>query len=149
MLTFEEKQQIIESFPELTRKDVSMKRVNYHYEESLYEKTTVVYHLHPNGNGFVYTGDLPQYEADERGYINIREFSPEELKAIVRDSITYLSTEEEVYDKEWTNREGVKVVLVNEDPFWNVYAGRNLEESFGTFDDAKRYLTEEGFREVK
>ena len=45
MLTFEEKQQIIETIPELTRKDVSMKRVNYHYEESLYEKTVVVQHL--------------------------------------------------------------------------------------------------------
>ncbi|AQQ52020.1 hypothetical protein [Planococcus lenghuensis] len=149
MLTFEEKQQIIESFPELTKRDVSMKRVNYHYEDSLYEKTTVVYHLHPNGNGYVYTGDLPEYEADSRGYVNIREFSPEELKAIIRDSINYLSTEIELYDNEWTSRDGVKVTLVNEDPFWNVYAGRNLEESFGTFDDAKRYLKEEGFREDK
>ena len=35
MLTFEQKQQIIETFPELTRKEVSMKRLNYHYEDSL------------------------------------------------------------------------------------------------------------------
>ena len=147
MLTFEEKQRIIEAFPELTRRDVSMKRVNYHLEESLYDKTTVVYHLHPNGNGFVYTGDLPQYEADGRGYVNIRDFSPEQLQAIVRDSIDYLSTEDEPYDRAWTDRGGVKVQLVHEDPFWNIYAGRNLEESFGTFADAERYLREEGFRE--
>ena len=38
MLTFEQKQEIIESFPELTRKDVSIKRVNYHYEESMLTK---------------------------------------------------------------------------------------------------------------
>ena len=41
MLTFEEKEAIIQEFTELTRKEVSMKRVNYHYEKSLYEKTTV------------------------------------------------------------------------------------------------------------
>ena len=62
MLTFEQKQEIIESFPELTRKEVSMKRVNYHYEESLFDKTVVVQHLHPNGNGFVYVADIPGYE---------------------------------------------------------------------------------------
>lgn len=38
MFTFEEKLAIIESFPELTRKDVSLKRVNFHYEESVQEK---------------------------------------------------------------------------------------------------------------
>ncbi|WP_088007415.1 hypothetical protein [Indiicoccus explosivorum] len=147
MLTFEEKQRIIGTFPELNRREVSMKRVNYHFEESLYEKTTVVYHLHPNGNGFVYTGDLPQYEADERGYVNIRDFSPDQLEAIIRDSIEYLSTENEPYDQVWHDRNAVKVRLVNEDPFWNVYAGQNLEESFGTFADAVRYLEEEGFQE--
>ena len=81
MLTFEEKETIIQEFTELTRKEVSMKRVNYHYEESLYEKTTVVYHLHPNGNGFVYVGDLPQYEeADDKGLLNIREASARRIK---------------------------------------------------------------------
>lgn len=147
MLTYEQKQQIIESFPELTRKDVSMKRVNYHFEDSLYDKKTVVYHLHPNGNGFVYTGDLPQYEADDRGYVNIRDFSEKELRLIIADSLTYLSSEPEVYEKEWTNRNGDRLLVINEDPFWNIYAGRNLEESFGTFADAERYLKEEGFRE--
>ena len=95
MLTFEEKEAIIQEFTELNRKEVSMKRVNYHYEKSLYEKTTVVYHLHPNGNGFVYVGDLPQYEAaDDKGLLNIRDASADELRAIIKDSIIYLSTEE-------------------------------------------------------
>lgn len=149
MLTFEQKQQIIESFPELVRKEVSMKRVNYHFEDSLYDKTIVVYHLHPNGNGFVYVGDLPQYEADDRGYVNIRDFSEKELRSVIADSLDYLSTEIELYEKEWSNREGQRLLLVNEDPFWNIYTGQNLEESFGTFDDAKRYLHEQGFREGK
>ncbi len=148
MLTFEEKEAIIQEFSELTRKEVSMKRVNYHYEDSLYEKTTVVYHLHPNGNGFVYVGDLPQYNADEKGYINIREASATELKQIIKDSIGYLATEEEVeeeIEEEWKNKENAKLTLLQEDTLWNIYHGYNLEESFGSYEEAKTYLLEEGF----
>lgn len=151
MLTFEEKEAIIQEFPELTRKEVSMKRVNYHYEESLYDKTTVIYHLHPNGNGFVYVGDLPQYEAKEKGMVNIREVSADELRQMIKDSIAYLATEEEELideevEEEWTNKESSKLTLLQEDTLWNVYHGYNLEESFGTYNEAKAYLLEEGFR---
>lgn len=58
MLTFEEKLSIIETFPELQRKDVSLGRVNFHYPDSVQEKKIVVQHLHPNGNGFVYAGHM-------------------------------------------------------------------------------------------
>ena len=152
MLTFEEKEVIIQEFSELTRKEVSMKRVNYHYEDSLYEKTTVVYHLHPNGNGFVYVGDLPQYKADEKGYVNIREASAAELKQIIKDSINYLATEEEVeeeLEEEWKNKENSKLTLLQEDTLWNIYHGYNLEESFGSYEEAKTYLLEEGFYRSK
>jgi hypothetical protein len=154
MLTFEEKEAIIQEFAELTRREVSMKRVNYHYEDSLYEKTTVIYHLHPNGNGFVYVGDLPQYEAaDDKGLLNIREASAEELRTIIKDSIAYLSTEEEELldeevEEEWKNKEDSKLTLLQEDTLWNIYHGYNLEESFGSYDEAKSYLLEEGFRLV-
>lgn len=46
MLSFEEKLQIIESFSELQRNDVSLKRVNFQYIESGSDKKNVVYHLH-------------------------------------------------------------------------------------------------------
>ena len=49
MLTFEEKLAIIESFPELEKRTVSMGRINFHYEESASDKKNVVYHLHPMG----------------------------------------------------------------------------------------------------
>ena len=155
MLTFEEKKAIIGTFPQLTAKDVSLKRVNYHFEESLYEKTVVVYHLHPNGNGFVFVGDLPGYAADSKGLVNIRDFSETELRAAIADSIRYLSDkpedevieqEELVKETEWKNREGQVLVLANEDELWNVYTGLNLEESFESFKEAERYLLEEGFR---
>ncbi|WP_046178330.1 hypothetical protein [Domibacillus tundrae] len=155
MLTFEEKKAIIDTFPQLTAKEVSMKRVNYHFEESLYEKTVVVYHLHPNGNGFVFVGDLPGYTVDSKGLVNIRDFSETELRAVIADSIRFLSDkpedevieqEELVKQTEWKNREGQTLVLSNEDELWNVYIGMNLEESFESFKEAERYLTEEGFR---
>ncbi|MDI2585945.1 hypothetical protein OR571_02055 [Psychrobacillus sp. NEAU-3TGS] len=154
MLTFEEKEAIIQEFKELTRKEVSLKRVNYHYEESLYEKTTVVYHLHPNGNGFVYVGDLVQYEeANDKGMLNIREATADELRQTIKDSIAYLATEEEEValeevEEEWKNKENSKLTLLQEDEMWNIYHGYNLEESFGSYSEAKAYLLEEGFRKV-
>ena len=94
MLTFEQKQQIIEEFPQLTKKEISLKRVNYHFEESLYEKTIVVEKLHPNGNGFVFVGDLLKYEKEaDKGLVNIRDYSEADLREIIQDAINYLSEE--------------------------------------------------------
>ena len=151
MLTFEQKQEIIESFPQLTKKEISLKRVNYHFEESLYEKSIVVEKLHPNGNGFVFVGDLLKYEteAGDNGQVNIRDYSEEALREIVRDSINYLSEEEEEIlpiVETWTSREGTKLELEFNDRSWNIYHQGNLEESFGTREDAIAYLREEGFR---
>ena len=148
MLTFEQKQAIIESFPELTRKDVSLKRVNYHYEDSVFDKTIVVQHLHPNGNGFVYVAGIPGYETDERGLVNIREATEEELRKTIADSIEMLSdgdVEEQATEQKWTNQNGDVLILIEELGSWNVYHGLNLEDSFGELDEAKAYLKEEGF----
>ncbi|MFC5590819.1 hypothetical protein ACFPRA_18110 [Sporosarcina soli] len=152
MLTFEQKQAIIESFPELTRKDVSMKRVNYHYEDSLYDKTIVVQHLHPNGNGFVYVAGIPGYEADERGLVNIREATEAELRQAVGDAIQALSeekTEREPIEQTWVNGDGEKLVLKEELDAWNIYHGLNLEDSFGDYEEAVDYLKEERFKRVQ
>lgn len=152
MLTFEQKQEIIESFTELTRKDVSMKRVNYHFEDSLLDKTVVVQHLHPNGNGFVYVAGLPQYEADGRGLLNIREATEEELRTIVAASIELLRVgegEPELVEEVWRNPSGDQLTVIQEDSFWNIYHELNLEESFGDYTEATAYLVEEQFSKVK
>jgi len=150
MLTFEQKQAIIESFPQLTKKEISLNRLNYRYEESLFEKSIVVEKLHPNGNGFVYVGDLLKYEpiANDKGLVNIRDFSEVELKEIITDSINYLSEEidEQPIVEVWSSREGTKLELVYEKRNWNVYFNNNLEESFGSKEAAVDYLREEGFR---
>lgn len=154
MLTFEQKTAIIESFPELTKKEVSLKRVNYHFEASLYDKKTVVYHLHPNGNGFVFVGELENYDADNKGLVNIREASEEELRKMITDSIGILSEEEEFEEEVeeveiWKNREAQELKLVHEDTLWNIYHGVNLEESYESYDEAEEYLLSEGFRTSK
>ncbi|WP_442954866.1 hypothetical protein [Paenibacillus sp. SYP-B4298] len=91
MLTFEQKLEILESFPELTRKNVSLGRVNFQYEQSVYDKKNVVYHLHPNGNGYVYGERLLGYPMDDKGFVNIRDFTEAELRIIVEKAIRSLS----------------------------------------------------------
>jgi hypothetical protein len=155
MLTFEEKLAIIESFPQLQRKNVSLGRVNFHYEESAYDKKVVVYHLHPNGNGFVYAGHLPNYDTDEKGLVNIRDYSADELRSLVELSIHSLSydsesgpeysTSDEQQGERWTGPEEQSLLLVHENDLWNVYTGMNLEASFETYEEVEQYMREEGF----
>ncbi|WP_246939256.1 hypothetical protein [Bacillus pinisoli] len=156
MLTFEEKLHIIESFPELTRKDVSLKRVNFHYEESNNDRKNVVYHLHPNGNGFVYTEFIGQYEYDERGMTNIRDFTEEELRLVIRESIDSLTgnievetAQEDFVEETWINSDAHTLVVTYEHEMWNVYAGKLLDGTFPSYNEAKQYLEEEGFKKAK
>ncbi|MBT2695775.1 hypothetical protein [Bacillus sp. ISL-55] len=154
MLTFEQKLAIIESFPQLERKSVSLGRVNFQYAESVYDKKNVVYHLHPNGNGFVYGEFLEGYNLDPKGMVNIRDFSEKELKTIIEQSIESLSANstiesaiiEDNEEERWINSENHTLILVHEDEMWNVYAGLNLDGTFLSYNEAKQYLEEEGFR---
>lgn len=91
MLSFEQKLAIIEAFPELQRKNVSLGRTNFHYEESLYEKKSVVHHLHPNGNGYVFAGLVPGVATDEKGLVNIRDYSEDELRSLIEKAIQALA----------------------------------------------------------
>lgn len=158
MLTFAEKLAIIETFPELERVNVSLGRVNFQYKESVFDKKNVVYHLHPNGNGFVYAGKISHYPTDEKGMVNIRDFSAEKLKQILGASIASLSAVdnpvekqaviEEIQEERWVNDHREQLLLVNEEETWNIYFGQNLEETFGTYEDAEMFLTDEGFKRV-
>jgi len=158
MLTFEEKLAIIESFTELNRKDVSLKRVNFQYEESISDKKNIVYHLHPNGNGFVYAGNLEGYETDEKGMVNIRDFSAEELRHLLSASIQslspdkeeYLGTQNEIIDSEeqWADDENHVLSLKFENELWNLYFGGNIESTFETYEEAAEYLQSEGLKKI-
>lgn len=156
MLTFEEKLAIIEAFPELERVNVSLGRVNFQFNESVSDKKNVVYHLHPNGNGFVYAGQLPNYQTNDKGMTNIRDFSEKELSQIIKESIISLSPVEkpitetaiigENQEERWINSENEQLLLINEDEAWNIYFGLNLEETFSTYEEAEMFLVEEGFK---
>ncbi|TFD99881.1 MULTISPECIES: hypothetical protein [Jeotgalibacillus] len=151
MLTFEEKLKVIESFDRLTRHNVSLGRVNFHFEESIREKKTVVYHLHPNGNGFVFTAHLNDFDSDAKGMTNIRDFSEEELRSIIQASMDSLLTEEladfePFTDEPWVNENGQELVLTREDAdTWSVYADEMLDGIFTTYEEAASYLDQEGF----
>jgi len=156
MLTFEEKLAIIESFPELTRHDVSLGRVNFHYEDSLYDKKNVVYRLHPNGNGYVYVEFIndEDFEVDDKGMVNIRNFTEDELRSVIRKSIDSLATtneEDEVEPKEelWMNGEGHTLTLVYDYELWNIYAGEMLDSAFPTYNEAVDFLDQEGFERIR
>lgn len=154
MLTFEQKQAIIETFPQLTKREISLNRLNYHFGDSLYEKSIVVEKLHPNGNGYVFVGDLLRYEKEAiKGLVNIRDYDELQLREIIEASIEYLAEEEDLAAEPeiyfWKNREGVQLSLTNEERNWNIYFNANLEESFGTKEAAEEYLLGEGFKPTK
>jgi hypothetical protein len=155
MLTYNEKLAIIESFPELERKNVSLGRTNFQFEGSISDKKNIVYHLHPNGNGFVYAGHLESYDTDDRGLVNIRDFSEEQLRQLLKESIQALSPIERTAAEEaiigdsneerWVDSEKNLLVLIEENESWNIYFGLNLDNSFDTYEEAVEFLREEGF----
>lgn len=156
MLTFDQKLAIIESFTELERKNVSLGRVNFQFEKSVSDKKNIIYHLHPNGNGFVYAGHLSNYDTDEKGMVNIRDFSEKELTHLIKQSISSLSFVEKnspeavlnsaPREENWVNAENNRLLLINEDDIWNIYFGLNLEETFGTYEESEMFLVDQGFR---
>ncbi|SFG24672.1 hypothetical protein SAMN05216353_1307 [Halobacillus alkaliphilus] len=148
MLTFEEKVSIIEEFDELDKKEVSLGRLNYHFEESKYDKKIVVYRLHPNGNGFVYTGELEDYPTDQKGMTNIKDYEAEDLRAIIRQSIESLAmtqAEKNPVMEEWLNQHDQALVLMREEDGYNVYAEEQLEGTFNSYEEAINFLEQEGF----
>lgn len=152
MLSFEQKLAIIESFSELERKDVSLGRVNFQYTGSVHDKKNVVYHLHPNGNGFVYAGLLSNCTTDDKGLVNIRDLPEEELRTLLADSIRSLSTAAEPgkttgrpHNERWIGPGNQTLTLKFEDDLWYVFAGLNLDSAFETYEEAVEYLQEEGF----
>lgn len=55
---------------------------------------------------------------------------------------------EEIQEERWVNDHREQLLLVNEEETWNIYFGQNLEETFGTYEDAEMFLTDEGFKRV-
>ncbi|WP_145414593.1 hypothetical protein [Paenibacillus xylanexedens] len=166
MLNVEQKLEILESYPQLQRKNVSLGRVNFHYEDSAYEKKIVALHIHPNGNGYIYAGLLPNYETDAKGFVNVRDYSEADLRTLLDATLKAMShnpdavevTENVPSPKEsapvtlssgggiWINEEGHTLTLKYDNDMWCVYAGQELEMAFESRGEAGEYLEEEGFK---
>jgi hypothetical protein len=155
MLTFEEKLAILDSYPQLQRKDVSLKRVNYHFEDSAYDKKIVAYHLHPNGNGYIYAGHLAGFSTDDKGFVNIREYSAEELRVLIEQSIRSLAgtgieqtapvIHEGKQQERWIGPDDHILTVTYADELWYVYLGVILESAFETYEELELYMEEEAF----
>jgi hypothetical protein len=88
--------------------------------------------------------------------VNIRDFSAEQLRSILTESIAGLSQQEKSINEEaiigdlkeerWVNEEGNVLVLLYESEVWNIYFGLNLDESFDTYEEAIDFMREEGFK---
>lgn len=150
MLSFEEKQAIIEKMNGLEANPVSLGRINYHYPESKRDKQIVVKFLHPNGNGFVYWPD--SLEAGKDGFVNIRDYNASELEAVLKGAIGYLQTDGEPYQNGDTilfrNDRGEELRTSYENEMWIIYTGDNVEAVFPSLEAAQGYLLDEGFYEA-
>lgn len=151
MLTFEEKLAIIEEFDQLEKREISLGRYNFHFEESQYDKKIVVYRLHPNGNGYVFGGEMHDYPTDDKGMVNIRDFSEKELRDIIQASINSLAltpVEKDPVMEEWLNADDHALILIREEDGFAVYAGEQLDGFFNSYREAAEYLLQEGFHRL-
>ncbi|MFC9710669.1 hypothetical protein ACFTRD_21210 [Paenibacillus sp. NPDC056933] len=166
MLNVEQKLEVLQSYPQLQRKDVSLGRVNFHYEDSAYEKKIVALHIHPNGNGYIYAGLLPNYETDNKGFVNIRDYSEAALRTLLDETIKAMSYNPNAVESNepeqaktvptlvttstgggtWIDEDGHTLTLKYEDDMWYVYSGLNLDMAFESRSEAGEYLKDEGFK---
>jgi hypothetical protein len=101
MLNFEQKKSIFRSFQELQEKPISHNRMNYIYPDSVQRGKVLATQLQPSGSGYVIgkymDGETIRekgYVVDERGWINIREFSSGELQELIMKAMVSMSGKE-------------------------------------------------------
>lgn len=102
MLSFEEKKCIFRSFQGLHEKTIS-NGVNYIYSDSLQRGKILSTQLQPSGNGYVIGKYMDEetirtkgYKVDNRGWINIKEFSAGDLHEIITTAMLSMSGKETI-----------------------------------------------------
>jgi hypothetical protein len=95
---FEERRAIINSFVELTEKEISNNTFNFFYQKSLQKGKKIVTELSHTGNGYVLGQYMSEdmikencYKVDNQGWISIAEFSHDALKKIIYDAMESMS----------------------------------------------------------
>ncbi|WP_342542433.1 hypothetical protein MHH33_16855 [Paenisporosarcina sp. FSL H8-0542] len=92
------KKSIFASFTELKEKESSRNRIDYVYPQSAKRAKILATKIYPSGNGYV-IGKFMQdelihskgYQVDSRGWINIKNFSREELQEVISFAIKSLN----------------------------------------------------------
>jgi hypothetical protein len=112
MLSFEQKKTIFRSFQELQEKPISNNRINYIYPDSVQRGKMLATQLQPSGNGYVIgkyidgeTIRTKGYVMDNRGWVNIKEFSSGDLQEIITTAMRSMSGQE---TKHYSNALNVK-----------------------------------------
>jgi hypothetical protein len=94
MLSREKKCEIILSFPNIIQKQIANDRIKFDYEESKAPGKEIIGELSHTGNGYInakYMSHVSGYSVDPRGWINIKEFSEDELRIIIQKVIDSMS----------------------------------------------------------
>ncbi|PDL31426.1 hypothetical protein AFZ03_09635 [Listeria monocytogenes] len=147
-----EKKALIESINGFELHEISMGRINVHYPASKRDKKIIVKHLHPNGNAFVYAPFLEVEPLDKQGYVNVKDYSENEIRVLLLEAKEFMDSDEDGYKegltKIYQDNSGEKLSLVYENKMWVIYTGENLEAVFPTLESAEGYLLDEGFFEA-
>ncbi|HEL6659649.1 TPA: hypothetical protein UPG49_001005, partial [Listeria monocytogenes] len=116
------------------------------------DKKIIVKHLHPNGNAFVYAPFLEVEPLDKQGYVNVKDYSENEIRVLLLEAKEFMDSDEDGYKegltKIYQDNSGEKLSLVYENKMWVIYTGENLEAVFPTLESAEGYLLDEGFFEA-
>ncbi|MGD9567109.1 MAG: hypothetical protein AB7V48_02110 [Sedimentibacter sp.] len=90
-LSYEEKINILNSYPKLIKKTISYDRTNYYLDYTKNRRKTVVGELRKSGNGYIYVGYLEKYKniADSRGFLNINKHASteDEFRKLIEEVI--------------------------------------------------------------
>lgn len=91
-LSLQQKRQIFKSFPELTEYVDKSGRYGYNFEGSKHKRKNIAREFTHTGNGYVFGENLVDFYqlADERGWVNVRDFTATQLRDIVRRAIDSL-----------------------------------------------------------
>ncbi|MFD1676734.1 hypothetical protein [Alicyclobacillus fodiniaquatilis] len=92
MMTFSQKIEFLQSFPELNKKELPDGRVNFYYANSRKQGKVIVRELYPpTGNGYLCGRYMSDFKVDARGWINIRDVGKEQLRTMVLAAISSMS----------------------------------------------------------
>lgn len=91
MLSIEEKRNILNSFEELTERIDEYERHFYYFYDSNSRRKLLGREFSLSGNGYIYGEVLEDYKniCDDRGWVNVKNFTENKLYDIINKIIDY------------------------------------------------------------